>query len=314
MYRWLISFLFHFAFMWADEPGAAGATPPGDSSGGSGAVNLEGAGASKSIPGLGGNASPLSAIDLKSIIPAEFAEKGYLKDIIAKNDFIGLLNQLDNAQSLIGKKLGIPGPESTPEEKAKFFEALGKPKAHTEYAVKREGMDDKTTEYFQKLFHSADLSKGQADKIMAALDQMGKDNSAAMEAAGKANDEAFDKLVTDTFGERADEAIANAKAFMAKYVPKELHAKMDEASNEVLVAVATLVDNIVKTYTREDNLLGGNKGITPPPFTADEIQGKMSELYNSPDYRDAFSAGHTAALAKEKDLKEKLITVLSRRK
>lgn len=306
MYRWLISFLFSFAFNWVDAPGAAGGEPAAP-------VKLDDGGASKSMPGFG-EASPLTSIDLKTLIPAEFAEKGYLKDIIAKNDFTGLLKQLDNAQSLVGKKLGIPGPESTPEEKAKFLEALGKPKAHTEYSVKREGMDDKTTEYFQKLFHSADMSKMQADKVMAALDQMGKDNSASMLADAKANDENFDKLVTSTFGERADEAVANAKAFMSKYMPKEFHAKMDEAPNEVLVAVASLVDNIIKNYTREENLLGGNNGSTPPPFTADEIQGKMSELYASPEYRDAFSVGHNAALAKEKDLRDKLTSLLNRRK
>jgi hypothetical protein len=96
---------------------------------------------------------------------------------IQKGDLPGVFKNLIDSQKTLGRAIILPDDKATPEEHAaklnSVYDKLGRPKAHTEYDFKDvitedAGIDPTRLEKFNKVFHEAGLSQGQAKRLVAA--------------------------------------------------------------------------------------------------------------------------------------------------
>ena len=149
---------------------------------------------------------------LKEVVPTEFHDRAYLKDLLAKEQtpevFAEVFKKLDGAETLIGKRPGIPGADAKDEDWDKFLSGLRPAKmedyeipAPTEKDVKR---DEEFEKVLRAAFLKGDISKRQASKFMADFstnlkEYSTKRNAAQVEAQKKADAE-FETLTKAALG------------------------------------------------------------------------------------------------------------------
>lgn len=152
------------------EGGGGGGQGGGGGEGGGGQGGGQGGGGQ----GGGGGGDPPPHWAAASGIPAELAGHEFVKGSKDLGDFV---KQSVNAQGLLGRKGAIvPKDDAAPEEWSKFYETIGRPKAHTDYRVP-ERSDKQPYSDVDKAFqgamlpvlHEAGLSQRQVDKITTAF-------------------------------------------------------------------------------------------------------------------------------------------------
>jgi hypothetical protein len=245
-----------------------------------------------------------SKLDFSKMIPQDFQDKPWLKET---KDLPSLLKRTDGLISELGKKpAGIPQENAKPEEWTAFNKAFGVPEKPEEYDIGTVPEGLTKNENFEKGMRSdmqkAGLNKRQA-KMMAEsyhknLAAMAKEMGLAQEK----NNTDFDKLATDTFGERKDKALATGKALLAKYTEGASPAVKEHIAsmpNESLISMALVLDGIVKDYIKEDQLPGGKGGGAP---TADEKRVEARKLMASEAFSNPNHPDHAATVEKVNSL------------
>lgn len=239
--------------------------------------------------------STSSSVDLSSIIPSEYAEKGWVKDIKTVDD---LFKMTDGLKSEIGKRpAGIPHESASPEEKAAFNKAFGVPETAELYQLADpvEGME-KFQDGLKKVLHEAGISQSQAallDKGYAGLLETMK---AEMGVDSEAQNAAFEKLAVETFGERRDEVMQTSKSLISENIPEAMKPHLDSLSNEHLMLLAAFADNIQQKYIAEDSMVRPS-GQTNEANSVAELSSKARELMATPEYQSTMHPGHGAVKA-----------------
>lgn len=301
LFRWLLS----FAVFYIDAP-AAGGTPPSSPEPPAGAspptpsVSSDG-GVTVPIPMNMSDSSskpptpPATppAINLKELIPEEFRGKAYMKEILEKNDLLGLVKKLDGAQRLIGTAPHVP--VASVEEAGAIIKEL-----------KLEGANEEAIKGFQDMFHKLKLSKEQISGVIKGLQAYGTKEMEASIAAETAAEEKlnaeFEDLSAKTFGDRQDVVLETTRKFIAKYAPAGFKEKLKEAPNEVLITMASVIDGIVKDYVNEDDIAGLSTSTKPTALTKQAAYDEMVKLYADPAAKNAFDPRHNEVMARMKEL------------
>src|SRR3990167_3219822 len=141
---------------------------------------------------------------MKTLIPAEFHDRGYLKDWLEKPSspemMADVFKKLDGAETLIGKKLGIPAADAKPEEIEKFYAAL-RPEKDLDYELKLgEKPDEGFVTELRAAFHATGISKAQAKRFTEKLAPGFEARQVGIAAEQKKLEDAFDVLTQATFG------------------------------------------------------------------------------------------------------------------
>lgn len=239
---------------------------------------------------------PLQMKDLLG--EANLADRGWAKDYadkpLDKDTATALLKKLDGAESLIGRKIGIPGDDAKPEELEKFYSTLRPAKAD-DYEIK---LGEKPDEEFVKVFraaaHKAGMSKKQLAELTGELSPVFAARAKAAAEAQAASDKEFEQLAQTLFGADKDKAFERVKAALEAHAPAAVKAHIGRLDNNNLALVAGVVDAIIKKYVPEADMGGGKGGSTDTTNLREEGRKLMA----SPEYRDPFHPKHAEVKAK----------------
>ena len=234
-------------------------------------------------------------------IPDEFKEKPYLKGVDSQEK---LFKMLDGAQELIGKRpSGIPGPEATPEEKAKFWESVGKPKTADEYKFETDPsikINDKYVGEVKALMHKYNLTAEQATGLQKDVDALNMKYAKESGELDKITNTNFDKLASTLFGADREKVMATAKGLLDQFTPPSLRGELAKLSNENLVVLAGVLRGINDKYIKADSApnMGGIVGGSTPESMREEAR----KLMQSPAYSNPMDPNHDSTLKKINEL------------
>ena len=186
-------------------------------------------------------------------IPDAYKEKPYLKGVDSPDKLFAML---DGAQELIGKRpAGIPAPDASPEDWNKFYDALGRPKTAAEYTFdipKDVKVDEKVVLGLKEMMHKNGLTPMQAKGMQKDFDafavQLAKDQKIVLQQ----QDTDFTKLATDTFGADRDKILARGKELIDTFAPPSMKGEVAKLSNENLIVLAGVLNNIANKYIKAD--------------------------------------------------------------
>lgn len=215
-----------------------------------------------------------------SFVPDEFRAKEWVQNIAkAENPRVELFKQIEHKDSLIGKQmsLSLPGDDATPEQKATFRKAIGIPDSVDEYKydgwTTAEG-DDKTLaeqlhkarspEYIKSMAakaHEIGLTPKQFATLAEEQDKYQitkhKADVIAWQKQAAEQDQATLKRATEIFGNRLPQVQKNAE-YHLQFVPENVKPLFANATPEMRIGLAAIIDSIHQRYVKEDNINTGN--------------------------------------------------------
>lgn len=248
----------------------------------------------------------------KEFVPAEYHDRGYLKDILDKpqgaETTAEFFKRFDSAQKLIGQRpAGIPGDDAKAEEVEAFLSKMRPGKAE-DYDFKALGegtKDPRLLEVLRDAFHHAGNSKAQVNRFLEKFVPIFSEREKAIATKQKELDDAFDGLVKQAFGADNAKVLERVNGALAEFTPEPLKPYLGKVTNENLAIMAGVIDAVLKKYGAEDK-------ITPPggggAAGGDEagLRAELSATIALPEYRDEFSPKHGAARAKAQELAQKI--------
>ena len=245
------------------------------------------------------NTTPVEASvapEFASIVPAEYADKGWVKDIKDTNT---LFKMTDDLKSELGKR-----PAGIPQEGGdwtEFNKAFGVPESAEGYEL---SAPQEGGEGFQQSMREAALALGLSQKQMAGMDaavnKFGAENAPEGQDP-EAQDAEFEKMTAETFGERKDEALANAKALISAHTPEQFKDSIESMSNKDLTIMASVLDGIQQKYINADDLPKAG-GAVSSGMTAEAKQAQGRALMAMPAFQDKMHPEHAAVAAQVKTL------------
>lgn len=257
-------------------PGVAVAEPPVADKpiDGSAAVDLKPGSASATVDL---NSKPVDKTAETFVIPEAFRDKPYLKGVDSQEK---LFKMLDGAQNLIGQKgPALPKADAPQAEWDTYYESIGRPKTAAEYAFDgADKADPKFLPKVQEAMHKAGLTPTQAktvwDNVQVALGDFVKDNNMAAQQA----DVDFDKLANDSFGVERGRILATSKDLLEKNTSANMKPLIAKLSNENLIVLADVLNNINKRYIKQDGPGGlPNVNIGTPDELRSKARGLMAD-------------------------------------
>lgn len=234
------------------------------------------------------------------IVPEEFKDKPYLKDVTSYND---VFKKLDGAESLIGQKMVFPDDNTSEEDYLKFNQAAGMPESPEGYTFEGEERDATQDDLVKAAYHGAGLSKKQAGIVQKNLEKLIIDNDAKfLEASTNAYNELSDKI----FGDKADTIIASSMALAKANAPKEFGESLDDLPNDTKILLSGIVENIRKKYISSD-------GPTPPSditvaLSNEDLRKEAQKLRNDPIYKNPMHPEYNALKEKIDNIYKQLKT------
>lgn len=233
--------------------------------------------------------------ELSLITPADYADKGWLTDI---KDVEGLFKLTDSLKSEIGKRpAGIPQNDASTDEWSNFNKSFGVPGAADGYelSVPTEGLEE-----YHKLtteaFHKAGLSQRQA----AILNEAQLDLMESLSPDTEAQEAEFQKMTTEVFGDRKDDAINVAKSLLdenTKDLPDAFKEVLNSLPNKQLIAITAVLDKIQSKHINADDLPSTVNAIATG-MTDKERRAEGVRLMMLPEYNDRSHPGHAEIEAK----------------
>ncbi len=279
-----------------------------DELGGEGTPAIGEQGAAASIP-----SNATGDKDAAFTVPAEYAEKGYAKDITSNED---LWKKLDGSQSLLGKPKegGVPVEGSTQEQWDAYYKTAGRPETADGYKFNREGLNEEFVKDFanddldnatKDIFLKAGLSQKQADVIQPEFEKLMEGIHLQGIEKFNADNVSFDELAQKTFGDKEAEVMQSSKQLLSDNAPEGFEEHIKDLPNESLILMAGVLNNIKSKYINEDSL-NPNNNTNVGANSEMELRTEARKIMQSDDYRDSFSQGHDKALKEVAEIYEKI--------
>lgn len=238
----------------------------------------------------------------ETVIPEEFKDRAYLNDLkalpVGPDGFKALFKKLDGAQSLIGKKTGVPAADAPDEEWEKFHSSLRPGKAE-EYEL--ESADPEFGKTVKEMFHEAGLSKRQAAKLVAKWDAYVGEKTKAQREADEKLDKEFTELTEKTFGPENAQVLERSKALLQKLTPDNVKPFLVKLPNESLVVLASVMESVHAQYIKEDKI-GGGDGAGGGATDVASLREEAQKLQASPEWKDAWHPKHEEVKRKVNDI------------
>lgn len=257
--------------------------------------------------GAGGDAPAL----LETIIPAEFKDQAYLKDLkglpIGPDAYTALFKKLDGAEKLIGKKTAIPEATAPEAEWDSFFARL-RPETADAYEFKdkdgKEAGDPEFLKAVKGIFHKAGVPKTQASKIYSEFEALVASKQAEQLAASEKLDAEFNDLVSKAFTADNEKVLTTARKMIDEFTPDNLKGHIQRLPNESLVLMAGILNNISQKFMGEDRMTpdkGSGSG-------ADEatLRNEAKKIMASAEFSDFQHPGHEAAVRRKNEIYEQI--------
>ena len=236
---------------------------------------------SEGINGLEGDS-------FRAVVPSEFAEKGYLKDV---NSFGDVFKKLDGAQTLLGQRT-TPALDA-PEDAWQKFHAPTRPETAELYTMPEiEGVPAEfiakaeKSQTLRKIMHDASASPYQAKALLTGFL---KEFYTAEQSMNSEKETKFAELSTEVFGDKKDDILKNGKNFLAANIPENIAPLLEGLDANAMTVLLAATDTMAKKFTGEDPYRGGADGTAPTSGEGkDALVNRMKEIMGDPAYNDAF--------------------------
>lgn len=258
--------------------------------------------------GGGGGGGPAT---FDSVIPAEFKDQPYLKDLkalpVGPEGYAALFKKLDGAEKLIGKKTAIPEANAPEAEWDSFFSRL-RPESPDAYEFKgkdgKEAGDPEFLKAVKGIFHEAGVPKSQATKVYSKFEALLSAKQSAQQAAAEQADKEFNDLVSKTFGAENEKVLTTARKMIEEFTPAELKEHVQRLPNESLAVLAGIMNNVAGKFLKEDHM-DPNKGA---PTGQDEtaLRTEAKKIMASAEFNDFQHPGHEAAVKRKNEIYEQI--------
>jgi len=270
--------------------GGDGSTINGYYAGGGAAAGGDGGDGAKGNEG----GSNFDFNEFKNTYAKDFLNKPYMKDIDSPEK---LFKRLDGAESLIGKKLGVPGEGATDQEWDDYFNLI-RPKDIEVYkfddselpedlkALRPEGFVTKVKNLFKDAAltpkQAAILQKGYDKLLLETYGEILKSIQEQQAAAAKA-DADFDALADKTWGKDRERVQSVAKSLLQEFTPPEFKDHVNSLSNENLIVLASVLKGVSDKYISQDDLRGmgsgsGSGDVSTLRAEAQTLMAKLSSM------------------------------------
>lgn len=229
--------------------------------------------------------------EFKTSYAKEYLDKPYMKDIDSADK---LFKAFDGAQSLIGKKSGIPGEGAGDQEWDDYFNAI-RPKDTSVYkfddtalpeelkSLRPEGFDVKVKD----LFKDAAVTPKQAEILQKGYDKLLMDTHGEslksiqeQKTAAAQLETDFNKLADKAWGKERESTEKVAKSLLKEFAPTEFKNHIENLSNENLIVLASVLKGVSDKYISQDDLrgLGSGTGRGDSSALRSEAQQLMAKL------------------------------------
>lgn len=276
------------------------------------AANAEANSASTTVPFAQGKTGEAAA-DWREGWPDDLKANTALKDFKTTAD---LAKSFIETKKMVGQKTGIPGPDATPEQKAEFYKALGVPDSPDAYdqsvpadlpeAIKK-NFDPEHAKKWAGTFKEANLTPEQAKIVRDAyMKEVSATLGEVKEDIGK-SDADFDKVMSETFGDKSADAIKTGRVAIDKYVPANLKQYAADLPNSALAIVTAAINGVRKEYGGEDQAITNDEGNAA--VSEADLRGELRETMALPEYSSPFVKGkerHQEVVAKAKEISNKI--------
>lgn len=224
-----------------------------------------------------------------------------LKNDPALKDFkttADLAKSFVETKKKVGQKLGIPGADATPEQRAEFYKALGVPDTEDAYdqslpenfpeAAKKQFDPEHAKKWagvFKKHNLTAEQAKGVREEYLKEVSGMLaqlKDDTAKSDAD-------FDKVATETFGDKKESEMAAARTAIEKHTPANLKPYLADLPNSALAVVAATLNGIRKEFGGEDSVGKDDSGSSNQ--NEGQLRQEMRQLMALPEFSNPFAKG-----------------------
>ena len=259
----------------------------------------------------GGGTGAGGAALLETVIPAEFKDQAYLKDLkglpLGPEAYTALFKKLDGAEKLIGKKTAIPEATAPEAEWESFFSRL-RPETAEAYEFKgqdgKEAGDPEFLKAVKGIFHKAGVPKTQAAKIYSEFEALIAGKQAAQQAETERMDAEFSDMVSKAFTADNEKVLTTARKMIDEFTPENLKGHIQRLPNESLVLMAGILNNISQKFMKEDNMnpdKGGTAG-------SDEVslRNEAKKIMASAEFSDFQNPGHEAAVRRKNEIYEQI--------
>ena len=207
-----------------------------------------------------------------------------------------------------------PPADATPEQRAAFFDALGRPKeaAAYDFGLPPEvQVDQGFQDWAKSAFHEVGIPADQAKGLVGKWQQFVADHNASQVAATQLKEEAVIADLKKVHGAQFDQFVADGqKAFNALGLPEEQANAL--ASQAGSAAFLSLMSALGKKMGGEGGFVspGGGQGeLSPdqmtPAAAGAEINRLMADAVFQAKYNDARNPEHAVAVERMKKLFER---------
>lgn len=284
----------------AGEGGSAAATVS-TTAGEAAKVSQEGSSAAASVSSVVGSTPAEASGDFRTGWDDTLKNDAYLQGF---KDTASLAKALLDNKKLVGQKLGIPGPDATPEQKAAFHEAMGVPKEAAGYGFKApeglpEGVEynEKDAEDWANFFKEngipAQAANAIRDRFMNKVIEDAKAMKGEADKDIQKSDENFERISLSVFGDKvkANAALQTARADMEKYGNPELKAALGQAPDSVLALFAQVYNaKVAELNGKENRDIDDNGGSGGSGETKEQLRAEARRLQALPEYSSPFTA------------------------
>lgn len=240
----------------------------------------------------------------KTLIPQDLHERGYIKPWLDKewnNDLAAeVFKKLDGAESLVGKKIGIPSADAKDEEWEQFFGKLRAEKPE-DYEVGINSKDEDMVKAMRAAYHGAGVNKRQAAKFEALLKPVFDARLKAATEAAQKRDTEFDDFVKKAFGDEGTKVMEDAQATLKEHAPKEFAQYLDKLDNASLTILAGVIRGIKAKYGAKEDGNHGGAG-SGSGGSAEALRSEARKLLASKEYNDVTHPDHERVRAKVEEL------------
>jgi hypothetical protein len=250
-------------------------------------------------PAPGGAPTPT----LETLIPEEFKNRAYLNDLkalpVGPDGYSALFKKLDGAQTLIGKKTGVPEQGAAPEAWEEFHKLTRPGKAEEYEFTVAEGVqaDEEFLGAMRGMFYEAGVSKAQAKKLQAGYEKFVVEKYGAQVAERKRLDAEFQQLMTSTFGTESKAKFDTGKALLSQLTPDSLKPHLNRLSNESLVVLTGIMSTVKEKFMKEDGSFNGSGGTPPVGEDENGLHDKGRKLMASEAYTNFRHPEHAKVVA-----------------
>lgn len=210
-------------------------------------------------------------------LPDEYKDKSWASKVKSQDD---LYKQLDNLNSLVGKKVVIPDhATATPQELETFYSSL-RPKEKTDYKFSEDTPDELKATYSDWAYE-AGLSPLQLEKLAAKLNETSKAKYESDRSV-----EGFEGILKESFGDSYKATGAEAHKVLMKNLNETDKAVLDKLPNDVAGMVYRLAANLNKAYGANEGGKASSDNAGNPAEGKEaritELKKKMLELQRNP--------------------------------